>query len=927
MPTAADAEQALRVADALPPGAEQVAASERALSLAEEIGDHHQRVQARINLVAAYEAAQPGVRELPHIAWLLGCLPPDKAGRVEPVTDRQRFEILWECRFALYRTRRSSSIPLGVVQRVHADVERTFRAGGLSPNLFAKHRALLARDLEGPAVVDRWLRVWRGSPRDELSDCEVCDVATDARFLAEEGDLAGALNRAGDLLEGRAACDQEPHRVYGEAADWSMRLQRVDAAEAYHRAGWLGVAGRPEFISAMAEHVMYLVRTNRPGRAVRLALTIAPLLDSPQGDRLDDVDRMRASAVVARVLRAGRGHKVSPPVVGGVPLGTAIARLEAVARTLAAAFDARNRTDRVSRRLGRLVRITAYPDVASEEVRTVDLLEVALTRAQPTPTPPAVPLPESAVDYAAELLEASDAFDAERVLQLVNGWASDRSRILSDTDLPVLEAREHLAVSYLDRRALSSQRARADEAFEAELLAGAGDAARLSGNRPAVQRMEIELLHRQALGGDGSAWTRAEKLVDELEAAGELREAAAALMGLSRNPDSAQGMEYALRAAELFERDGQPHWQVTALQAAGYAGVWADPQRAETLLRHAHEMAAEQGLASLTVAITATRAKLAWQTGNLDQAVLGYRDAVGASGEAGVSDPLGLRSELCDVLLQAGEWEELVDEAYELLARLDPGDVGRRALAHRVLGLGLVETGNLHEAAEVLEPAVLALERTGESLYAVASWTLGRALLGSGRPDLAAPAFVAAAAGFAAQGRLADAAPAHEAAGATLGRAGLTTRAAEHLVAAARLSRHLGDEHRMVSALRQLAGVQAVSGRVNEALSTLGSVIPEARSIAAIRTETAQEHRNQGFAEPIQEDRLRGLLEHQAALVLIEGGRADEAPPLLEDALALLSTYGEGSETAAAEETYHRLTGRMWTGSGAAREDHGGAKH
>jgi tetratricopeptide (TPR) repeat protein len=908
MPIAADAEQALRVADALPRGQEQVAASERAMILADEVGDLRLRVQARINLVAAYDAVRPGERELPHIAWLLGCLA--DAGGAAPrgqgsITERQRFEILWECRFALNRTRRSSSIPLAVVHRVYGDIGRRYRTEGVSPNLFAKHRALLARDVDDQAVVDRWLRVWRESPRDELSDCEACDAATDARFLAEAGDLPAALKRVNDLLEGRRGCDQEPHRLYGEAADWAMRLGRVDAAEAYHRAGWLSVSGRPEFVSAMADHVMYLVRTNRPGRAVRLVLSIVPLLGERAPARLDDVDRMCGAAVVARVLRAGRGHKVSPLVVDGLPLDTAIATFEGMARELASGFDARNRTKRVSQRLAGLVRITPYPEVASEEVRSVDLLDVALTRAQPPPTPPVVPLPDSALGYAAELLAASDAFDATRVMQLVNGWAEHRLEML-----PVADPLEHLSVSYLERRALASDRAQIDGALVEQLLTGAAEAARLSGNQPAVQRVEIELLHRQALGGDDSAWSRAEKLVAELEGVGELREAAAALMTLSRNPDAAQGMEYALRAAELYERAGQPRWQVTALQAAGYAGVWADPRQAEALLLRAHDMALDEALPAVAVAITATRAKLAWQTGNLDHAILGYRDAVAASGEVGVTDPLGLRSELCDVLLQAGYWEELIDEAHELLARLEPGDALHRALAHRVLGLGLLETGNVHEAAEVLEPAALALARAGEALHAVTSWTLGRALLGSDRPDLAAPHFVAAATGFQAQGRLADAAAAHEAAGATLGRSGSTDEAAEHLVAAARLSRHLEDAHRMVSSLRQLAGVQATAGRVTEALSTLGSVIPEARSLAA--------------AEPLQEERLRGLLEHQAALILMDGGRSDEAPPLLEDALTLLSAYGEGTEAAAAEDTYYRLTGLMWTGSGDTREDHAG---
>jgi hypothetical protein len=62
VPTVSDVEQALRVADALPPGEEQVERSEKALAMAEQLDDFTLLVQARINLVAAYDAAAPGDR-------------------------------------------------------------------------------------------------------------------------------------------------------------------------------------------------------------------------------------------------------------------------------------------------------------------------------------------------------------------------------------------------------------------------------------------------------------------------------------------------------------------------------------------------------------------------------------------------------------------------------------------------------------------------------------------------------------------------------------------------------------------------------------------------------------------------------------------------------------------------------------------------
>ena len=931
MSTVAEVEQLLRVADALPPGEEQVASAERALEQAGQVEGRQGlglQVQARINLVAAYDASRPGERELPHIAWLLTCLAGGEgaiADVAEVLTDRQRFEILWECRFALQRARRSTSLPLPLVLRVYADIERRYRAEAVSPNLFAKYRALLARDIDDPAVLERWLEVWRRSPRDELSDCAVCDIAADARFLAEAGDVRGALDRARDLLEGRRSCDQEPHRLFGEAADWAARLGLGDTAEAYHRAGWLLVADDAHRVSAMADHVMYLLRAGRPGRAVRLAQQLVALLNGPAATQMDDVDRMCAAAVAARVLRAGRGHRIAPATVDGLSLDSAISTFTAVGRELAEAFDRRNGTDRVTTRLRRLTTIRLYPDGASDEARAGDLLDVALADgaraagAAAPHRPGARTLPPGPLAYAAELIAAGDAFDGARVMTLIEGWVADRAHLL-----PASGSLEHFAVAYLERRALSGERAQREPAFAEELLRSAAHSAGLAESRVAVQRVDIDVLQRAGAAGDRSAWSRAEALVEALVEQGELKEAASGLMTLSRSPDPARGQAYAERAADLFERAGQPRWRVTALQGAAYAAVWADPAGAAALLEEAHVEALAHDMPAVAVAVTATRAKLAQQSGDLDAAVALYRDAVDASEDVGLTDPLGLRAELCDVLISAGAFEDVIDEGHELLVRADPDDLVRRALAHRVLGLGLLETGNVHEAAEVLEPAVIALAREDSPFAPVTAWSLGRALLASERPDLAAPHFAAAAERFRRLDQLPDASAASEAAGATYARSGKVAEAGQQLVSAARISRHLGDRHRLVSTLRQLAGVQATAGRVSEALSTLGSIIPETRDVTPLEPDDPSVH----FADPLAEDRLRGLLEHQAAVILAQAGRPGEATSLARAAVGLLHRHGTKDEQAQARQTYEDLTGRLWTERETTGEDHRrGGKH
>lgn len=876
------AEAALRAADALPVGLEQIEAAERALALAHEDGDRAQEVQARIVLVAALEAARPGLAVLPHLSALLAALDADE------VTERQRFEILWECRFALARTRRSARVPLPAVRRVYADMERRYREEGASPQVYAKYRALLARDLETPVLAEAWVERWRHGTRDDLSDCRWCDLAAEARIIAET-DPEAALRQVADLVEGREGCGEEPHRLYGEAADWAMRAGQVELAEACHRLGWPMIAGIERFAAAMSDHAMYLARAGRIGRATRLALETLPFLD----DRLDDLDLAAASARIARVLRAARGHRVLPETLSGRPAEDVVADLEASGRDLARRFDARNRTERVSTRLAESARMRLYPVQATDEALALDALERALLGDGGAESRPGARLPDSVGELASALRTASDALDAVRVTEVVEGWIDRR-----DALLPVSEAGDHADVAYLERRGLMVAQARGDQELAAALMTSATASAEASDDEATVLRTEIEWLHQAALTGDGEAWQRAEELVERLLELGERRTAAGALMALSRNPDPRAGAAYAVRAAKIFATAGARQWEATALQAAGFATAWFDPREAERLLDRAHDRATALGMPQIAVAIRATQGKTAWLRGDLERAIDLYALAAEGADAFGAADPFGLRVQLCEVLVAARDWERLLEEAGLLLAAVGPRrDPRELAVAHRFVGLALQELGDHHEAVEVLVPTTAAPAHPADTLVGPAVWALGQSLVGVRRPDLAADAFARSASIFAHTASVPQACIAHEAAGRASWEVGRLHEAAAQYAAAARMAASAGDRDRLVSSLTALAGVMAADGRVEDALATLDRVLTEVEELEG------------GLSEPDRE-RLEAQVDLQAGVLLIDAGddaRAEEARERLERARGVWDRRGDEADVAVVDASLARL--------------------
>ena len=596
-------------------------------------------------------------------------------------------------------------------------------------------------------------------------------------------------------------------------------------------------------------------------------------------------------------------------------------RLDHDAQELAAAFDVRNGTDRVSRWLAYSVDPTPYDLSAAPD----DFLRaVAVCSRSTVPTEPdgraatgepdsgsamtaAATLPTDVEGYLTSARTAVREVDRDEVRRLLTGWLEARG------DLPeATAADEHAARATLDRMALQLEDL--DERQQAELLADALTHAEASGERSLMLRVRVEDERRQALAGDDEALGRARELVADLETTGDgeaVGSSLLSLVGAAKEPATA--LELAEAAAAAFEREGEPRWRGIALHAAGVAaGVAAgtgDRDRSVELLRAARVVAADERFTILETACVSALARLSWQTGELDDAERLMRETVTLA-ERGAIDATPAYADLGDVLVDAERWSALASTARDELRLAQRGDDPRAvALAQRHLGLALHETGRHAEGAEILETARPVLREHGLPAYAPTCWSLGNALAALGDHLPAAAAYGDAAEAFLAEERTNEATHALLRRGAELSRSGTSTDRREAVAVldrAAGLAREQADAALLAGALRVRADALAAIDGVDAAVSALDAVPDEVRRAVDAGSP----------ADPPDVDYLQAMTERHAALLLADAGRWDDALQRIRHARGILDRQGNVGAVVLLSEEGRMLCDSGWTRDG-----------
>ncbi|GIG40233.1 hypothetical protein [Cellulomonas phragmiteti] len=353
--------------------------------------------------------------------------------------------LFWSFKWMVGHLADFPDVPAAQIDATLDDMERRYAVAGLGRDAVAYERFSWARRRGAPdtdALFEEWVR----TPRDDYSQCEVCDPGDRASYLAQRGDVDGAVRLIQQTLETGATCATEPADMLANLAVLHLDAGRADAAVATHRRAVAALAdAQSDMAGARGLRFVLLARGGQPTRALRALASDAHLMlraDTPDDRFWFLVD------VVAGTAALLPEHADAQVDLDGVPVSDVAglrAWADAQAAELAQAFDARNGTDRYARRLAqaRLARpagVRLELDVipaggAGAPVAGGDVGQVPPA----APSSGAGPDDETAADRAERLATAGDLV-AAAAAWLEAAAQAESSGLLADAGFALAEA-------------------------------------------------------------------------------------------------------------------------------------------------------------------------------------------------------------------------------------------------------------------------------------------------------------------------------------------------------------------------------------------------------------------------------------------------------------------------------------------------------
>lgn len=631
-----DIDELLEQAMELPYGRARSRLLEEACRYADAQSDLDLGFWIRDQLCTAYTMGGEPRKLLVPFSWCLAEHDRDPA-RYARFTHSLLWEFKWVCALPL----RFPEISVADTSAMLDQMQQRYLAGGHSLQPVHQARCRIADHAGNDAEAAEQFRLWRVTPRGELSDCEGCDPTDQAEYLVACGRYDEALQVTERVLQGELRCREQPQAALTSILPALVATGRLQEAADAHLRAYRELRSMPGELGPISSHIAFCARTGNEARAVEIVQAQLHRLEEPDTIHAEMTFCASASMALERLASLQVNQTVRWEG-NDVPADEAATRLRARAVELAAQFDARNRSTRQSERVNQLldpepwVEFVALSPVAR---RTYELRRQAQQSAPPKDPAQALrqgesagQLPQdSAVDVSslatAELLDyaeerwlsedpdaAGQAWDAfeERLSEqqqsrldqarLIEGralqtWETDaqacyeklqQALVLfeqSDAPLRSLRVRARLGSIQLDRGEVDSAVATAEEPMRT--LMHDDDVARRNGWG---LRLGVLLLRT-------GRFEEGDRVVAEVRAREGLTTADRARAGLLHG-DLLLALDRAEEAAAAFS-------EFLAHHAAGVPSWYAHGQRARAYLAIGALQPAEEDLVEATAQATA----------------------------------------------------------------------------------------------------------------------------------------------------------------------------------------------------------------------------------------------------------------------------------------------------------------------------------
>ncbi|ADG75869.1 hypothetical protein Cfla_2986 [Cellulomonas flavigena DSM 20109] len=331
----------------LPYGAARTQAAEQQARLVEAEGPDQARAYALLVLVESYVWA--GEVDRAYLPFTQAVRWYDE--HPEHLDETDVHQLFWSFKWMVGHLSDFPDVPAAQIEATLADMERRYAVAGLGHDAVAYEKFCWARKRGAPDV-DELYEQWVRTPRDDFSQCEVCDPGDRATYLVERGDVEDAARLIEQTLAEGGTCATEPADMLARLATLHLEAGRAQEAAATHRRAVAALAdSESDMAGARGARFVLLARGGQPRRALRALASDARLLQ--RADTPDDTFWFLAD-VVAGTSALLPDHATLPVELDGVPVRDVTGLrdwADSRAAALARAFDARNGTDRYARSL------------------------------------------------------------------------------------------------------------------------------------------------------------------------------------------------------------------------------------------------------------------------------------------------------------------------------------------------------------------------------------------------------------------------------------------------------------------------------------------------------------------------------------------------------------------------------------------------
>ncbi|MFF2482291.1 hypothetical protein [Paenibacillus sp. NPDC058071] len=245
----------------MPDGKRKLAVMEETIRIADQHMNVQEAYEARMEYTSA--ALESGCPERLYISfsWCLAQYDRDPGGY-------SSLEIMWQYKWVLNHLWRMPQLGLDFIERVFDDFRD--RCGKLGFTLRAYHQQkvnfLLSQGHMKEAADE--FRLWRGTPRDSLSDCRACEQNLFAEYYFRINHNKKGLQTLKPILEGKLSCRAVPQNSYSQLMMPLLKLGEYDQAAETAKKAYRLLNG-PQYLIEYSVFIEFFTIMDMP-KAVKL---------------------------------------------------------------------------------------------------------------------------------------------------------------------------------------------------------------------------------------------------------------------------------------------------------------------------------------------------------------------------------------------------------------------------------------------------------------------------------------------------------------------------------------------------------------------------------------------------------------------------------------------------------------------------------